>query len=250
MKILSWNVNGLRSVYNNGFSEWLKMSNADVVCIQEVKAQPSQVPGDLFTTHSYAIHVNCGKKKGYSGVAVYTRQPPLSIDNKLGLERFDEEGRMIQLQYKDLLLICLYMPHGGRTKENLPYKFEAYKRVLDHAEKIKNSNVILAGDFNIAHHDVDLARPKQNRSNVMFTRDERELIDALLSLGFTDSFRNFHEDANSYTWWPYMANARGRNLGWRIDYIFTSKSLTPQLKNAFILNDVTGSDHCPVGIEF
>lgn len=250
MKVLSWNVNGLRSAYNKGFSDWLEMSNADVICIQEIKAQEDQLHRGLFTDHSYELHLNCAEKKGYSGVAIYSKQRPLKIDNALGFTRFDKEGRILMLEYQDFILICLYMPHGGRTKENLPYKLDAYKYVLDYAEKLKDSNVILAGDFNIAHQDIDLARPKQNRYNVMFTREERDQIDSLLRLGFTDSFRRFHGEGNYYTWWPYMAKARERNLGWRIDYIFTSNSLTPLLKDAFILNEVTGSDHCPIGLEF
>jgi exodeoxyribonuclease-3 len=250
MKVLSWNVNGLRSVYNHGFSDWLETVDADVICVQEIKAQADQIPRGLFANCSYELHLNCAGKKGYSGVAVYSKQRPLRIVPTLGFERFDNEGRMLRLEYPDFILVCLYMPHGGRLKENLLYKFDAYKYVLEYAEKLQDSNVILAGDFNIAHQDIDLARPKQNRSNVMFTSEERSLIDSLLMLGFTDSFRRFHKEGNYYTWWPYMANARKRNLGWRIDYIFTSRSLTPLLKNAFILSDVPGSDHCPVGLEF
>ncbi len=248
MKIIAWNVNGLRSVERNGFSAWLKKSGADIVCVEEIKAQQEQIPEDVLALKEYYLYVNPAEKKGYSGVAVFTKEKPLKENYKLGLKRFDEEGRMVQLEYKNFIFIALYLPHGGRFKENLPYKLEVYKHLFNHLRKLKNKNVILAGDFNIAHEDIDLDRPKRNRNNIMFTSEERKQLDMLIDNGFIDTFRQFHKEGGNYTWWPYFANARERNLGWRIDYVFVSQPLSKKLKDAFILNRVQGSDHCPVGI--
>ena len=155
----------------------------------------------------------------------------------------------MELKYPKFDLINLYLPHGGRSKENLDYKLECYELLLEYFKGIKNNNVIAIGDFNIAHKEIDLARPEQNRNNIMFTDEEREKINNIIDLGFVDSFRKFNQEGGHYTWWPYFANARKRNLGWRIDYAFVSKPLVPKLKNAFILGKVMGSDHCPVGID-
>ncbi|MBU1730279.1 exodeoxyribonuclease III, partial [Patescibacteria group bacterium] len=176
---------------------------------------------------------------------------PKKVTQKLGLKRFDQEGRILQIEYSDFILINLYFPHGGRQKENLNYKLECYNYLFNLLKKKGGKNIILIGDFNIAHTEIDLARPKSNQNNIMFTLKEKQQLDKLIKLGFSDTFRNFNENKiNNYTWWPYSFNARERNLGWRIDYIFTSKKVTSRLKNAFILNKVKGSDHCPVGIKW
>ena len=250
MKIISWNVNGLRAVYKRNFLNWVKAADADILCLQEIKLQKEQLPEDLADLKNYYSYFNFAEKKGYSGVAVYGKQKPLKAEYKLGIKRFDSEGRIIKLEYQQFILINVYIPHGGRQKENLEYKLDVYKYFLKYCEKIKNKRVILVGDFNIAHQEIDLVRPKQNQDNIMFTPEERKRINSLIKLGFIDTFRKFHKDGGHYTWWPYMANARERNLGWRIDYAFTSKSFMPKLKDAFILEKVKGSDHCPVGIEF
>jgi exodeoxyribonuclease-3 len=247
MKIISWNVNGIRAVYKRNFLKWLTNTKADIVCLQEIKAQTDQLPADLLKPKGYYFYFSQAVKKGYAGLAVYTKQKPLKVEYKLDLKRFDQEGRILKLKYPDFTLINLYLPHGGRQKENLNYKLEVYKRLLNYLKKNKDKNIILAGDFNIAHQEIDLARPRQNQNNVMFTKEEREQIDKIIDLGFTDTFRKFNKKGGNYTWWPYFANARQRNLGWRIDYVFTSKKITPKLKDAFILNKVTGSDHCPIG---
>ena len=249
MRIISWNVNGLRTVYKKGFAEWLNSANADIICLQEIKIQEEQLPSDLPQSKNYCSYFNFAAKKGYSGVSVFAKAKPLKVVKKLGLERFDSEGRFLRLEYPGFILINLYMPHGGRQKENLSYKLEVYEHLLRHLEKIYDKKVILVGDFNVAHKEIDLARPKQNQNNVMFTAEERKQIDKIIKLDFADTFREFHQQGGFYTWWPYFANARKRNLGWRIDYVFTSKKITPKLKNAFILNAVKGSDHCPVGVE-
>ena len=249
MKIVSWNVNGLRSVYKKNFPSWFEETNADIVCLQEIKTQQVQLPSELITPNSYESYFNSAVKKGYAGLAVYVKKEPLSVERKLGIKRFDQEGRILRLNYSDFILINLYLPHGGRQKENLAYKLEVYDLLLDYLDKIKHKNVILIGDFNIAHEEVDLARPKQNQKNTMFTPEERRQIDRIIGLGFADSFREFHKEGGNFTWWPYFIDARGRNLGWRIDYAFVSKSLAEKIKEAYILKDVYGSDHCPVGID-
>lgn len=170
------------------------------------------------------------------------------VKKELGLDRFDSEGRILQLEFPELVLINVYMPHGGRRKENMDYKLEAYSRLLQKLGKIKEKNVILIGDFNIAHTESDLARPKDNKNNTMFTPEERKQVDNLMEIGFVDTFRKFNNDNGHYTWWPYFANARARNLGWRLDYVFASMSMDKSLKDAFIFPEVMGSDHCPVGI--
>jgi len=250
MKIISWNVNGLRAVFKKDFLKWFKKENADIVCLQEIKAQEGQIPESLANPNGYFSYFNYASKKGYSGTAVYTKEKPITVDKKLGYKRFDSEGRILKLEYKDFILINFYMPHGGRMKENLAYKLEVYDHLMEYLGKNKGKSTILIGDFNIAHEEIDLARPKQNQKNIMFTPEERKKINQLIESGFVDTFRKFHKDEiGQYTWWPYFANARARNLGWRIDCIFTSKKLTPKVKNAFILPQVMGSDHCPVGIE-
>jgi len=253
MKIVSWNVNGIRSVYKKNFPEWLKNTDADIVCLQEIKAQEAELsslfePG-LFGGQKYKFYASTAHKRGYSGVAVLAVKEPKAVGKNLGLSRFDTEGRILSLEYPDFTLINLYLPHGGRQKENLAYKLDVYQHLLEYLRRLKEKNIVLAGDFNVAHREVDLARPKENRNNTMFTEEERRQIDSLVKLGFTDSFRKFHPEDGHYTWWPYMAQARERNLGWRIDYIFVSNDLAPQLKDAFILKDTVGSDHCPVGVE-
>ena len=249
MKIISWNVNGLRAVYKRNFLKWLANTNADIVCLQEIKAQPNQLMPSLIKPKDYYSYFNSAIRKGYGGVAVYAREKPLKVERTLGMKRFDQEERILKLEYPDFILINLYLPHGGRQKENLDYKLEVYHYLLDYLKKIKKKGIVLTGDFNISHKEIDLERPKQNQNNIMFTLEERKQIDEIINLGFTDTFRRFYKGGGYYTWWPYSFNARGRNLGWRIDYVFTSKTLTPKLKNAFILNKVTGSDHCPIGIE-
>lgn len=249
MKILSWNVNGLRAVRKKGFLEWLEKTKAAVVCLQETKISENQIPFDLLYPSDYHSFFNCAQKKGYSGVAVYSKQKPSIIKKNIGLTRFDQEGRFLQLTYPQFTLINLYLPHGGRNQENLPYKLRVYNHLFSYLKKLKDKNLILIGDFNIAHKEIDLARPKQNQNNIMFTPQERDQLDQLTNLGFIDTFRQFHQKNGHYTWWSYANNARQRNLGWRIDYAFTSKNLKPKLKNAFILPKVTGSDHCPIGIK-
>lgn len=253
MKILSWNVNGLRSVYKKNFNQLLSKTHADIICLQEIKIDRYQLKKQPFlkdwAKQKYSFVANYAAKNGYSGVAVLTKEKPLKTKTKLHFRPFDTEGRLLELYYKNFILLNLYLPHGGRTKENLPYKLESYSRLIAYVKTIKDKKVILAGDFNIAHKEIDLARPKNNKNNIMFTQEERSRLDAVANLGFVDTFRKFHKEGGYYTWWPYLANARERNIGWRIDYIFISNSLLSNLKDVHILKNTPGSDHCPIEIE-
>lgn len=249
MKILCCNVNGIRAAHKKGFLKWLRDSRAYIVCLQEVRATQEQLPDDLLNISGYHLYLNPAFKKGYSGTAIYTKQKPTKIDCRMGIKRFDQEGRIMKLEYPDFNLINIYFPHGGHEKNNLGYKLETYKRFLNYLKINKRKNIIIAGDFNIAHQKIDLARPGQNQKNIMFTSEERKQIDDLVEAGFIDSFRKFHKKSGHYTWWPYRFNAKKRNLGWRIDYIFTSEKMARKLKRAFVLNKVNISDHCPIGIE-
>ena len=249
MKIISWNVNGLRSIYRKGFIELLERENFDIVCLQEIKAKKEQLSFDFLGPKGYVSIYNSAERPGYSGVAVYSKIKPDKVGRKLGFSRFDNEGRILKLDFKNFSLINVYIPHGARDKRNLDYKLEAYNHLSKEIEKLKDENVILMGDFNIAHRKIDLARPEGNMNNTMFTENERKQIDDIINLGFIDTFREFNDEGGHYSWWPYRVDARKRNVGWRIDYIFVSKDLLPRLGDAFILSKVKGSDHCPVGIE-
>lgn len=247
MKIISWNVNGLRTAHKKGFLNWLNKTRADIVCLQETKAQPGQLPFYILKPASYHSYFHSAIKKGYSGVAVYSKRKPLAVKRKLGLRRFDQEGRLLQLKFSNFILINLYLPHGGRKKENLNYKLTVYSYLFKYLNNWREKEVLLIGDFNVAYREIDLARPEQNKNNIMFTPEERKQIDKLIKLGFTDTFRKFHKEGGNYTWWLYQL--RDQNIGWRIDYAFASKSLAPKVKKAFILSKIKGSDHCPIGVE-
>lgn len=248
MKIISWNISGLRAVYRKGFLDWLKKEKPDILCLQEVKASQNQLPWDLTIVDDYQFYLNSAEKSGYSGVAVYSKIKPKDVGLRIGLERFDQEGRVIILEFSQFTLFNLYLPHGGRGKENLAYKLEAYQFLL---KKIKTVSrpLILVGDFNVAREEIDLARPKQNQNNIMFTPEERRQINKLIQIGLVDSFRSLHPEPGHYTWWPYGFSARERNLGWRIDYIFVSQQLRPFLEDAWIQKNVSLSDHAPIGIK-
>jgi len=246
----------LRSVYKKGFLSWLKDCKADIVCLQEIKIQENQIPFDLVDPFHYKSFFSFADRKGYSGVGVYINEkivPRPSLgdmypETSLGLKRFDGEGRLLQIALQGFTLLNLYMPHGNRDKRDLPYKFTSYGYLLQRLKSLQRKETILMGDFNVAYSELDLARPKENQDNIMFTPEERALLDSILELGFVDSFRLFNEEGGNYTWWPYYNDARKRNLGWRLDYAFVSKKLAGKVKDASILGDVKGSDHCPVEV--
>ncbi len=248
MRIISWNVNGLRSVYRNGFASWFKLQNADIVCLQEIKIDEILLFERVVVPPGYYQYANSALKKGYSGVLIYSKQKPAFVETKIGNSKFDSEGRFLELKFGGFVLTNVYIPHGGREKENLQYKLEVYEKLLRRFSSDSRNRIIL-GDFNVAHTEIDLERPKQNQDNIMFTAKERLMLDRMERLGFVDTFRLFCKDRGHYTWWPYMRNAWDRNLGWRIDYCFVSENLIEGVNDAFILSGTKGSDHCPLGID-
>jgi exodeoxyribonuclease-3 len=255
VRIVSWNVNGLRSVIKKGFLDWVREESPDILCLQEIKIQESEIPFDLIYLNNYHAYFNTSIRKGYAGVSVYSRYEPQKVEKILGISVFDREGRFLELKFKDFSLINLYLPHGARDKSRIPYKLEVYRKLIEKLESNTNSvsregrKTVLLGDFNIAHTELDLARPKDNITNTMFTFPERIQIDKILKIGFIDTFRELHNGGGNYSWWPYYRGARERNLGWRIDYVFISDDLKLKLENSYIFSDVLGSDHCPVGID-
>ncbi len=250
MKILTWNVNGLRAIYKKNFLKTFKKLNADIFCLQELRAEKNELPNEIQEIKGYYSFFNPSSiKKGHSGTAIYSKIKPEKVKYKIGFKEFDKQGRIILLEYSKFILLNLYLPYGGRKKENLKFKIESYKKLFNFLKKLKK-DIILLGDFNIAHKEIDLARPEENKNNIMFTIEERRQIDFLIEkLNFIDSFRLLNKKGGIYTWWPFFRNARERNLGWRIDYIFISKNLKKYLKSSFILPKIMGSDHCPSGIE-
>jgi exodeoxyribonuclease III len=246
MKIISWNVNGLRSVLRRNQLDWLTDTNVDILCLQEIKVQQEQLEDTFKKFLGYNLFLHSATRKGYSGVAVYSKMTPQTVKTEFGFPRFDLEGRGIELTFPHFTLINLYLPHGGWLKHNLEYKLSVYDFLIRYLASKRDQKIILVGDFNVAHTEIDLARPKQNSKNVMFTPEERKQIDRILSLGFVDCFRKLHPAAPMYTWWPYRAEARARKVGWRIDYSLLSASLLPSLRSASVLDSILGSDHCPI----
>ncbi len=247
MKILSWNVNGIRAIFGKDFLSIMRELDPDILCLQEIKAKESQIPPLLFEQKDYQLIVNSAQRPGYSGTAIFTKKKPLQVKKRIGLERFDEEGRMIRLNFNQFSLLNFYMPNGGRDKSDIGYKLDSFDFLFDY---IKNEeNILLCGDFNIAHKAKDLARPEGNKNNTGFTPPERQKITRLLELGFKDTFRLFEEKGGHYSFWAYFANAREKDIGWRIDYFFASEDLAENVEDAYILDDIMGSDHCPVGVK-
>ena len=251
IRILSWNVNGIRAAYKKGFLDWLKKDQPDILCIQETKARPEQLSDDLLNVEGYHSYFSSAVKKGYSGVAIYSKLEPKSIKNGFGIEKFDSEGRILIAEYADFTLFNIYYPNGKARQERLDYKMEFYDAFLKYADKLKKKgkNIIVCGDVNTAHKEIDIARPKENEKISGFLPMEREWIDKFLSHGYLDTFRMFNQEPDNYTWWDQITRARERNVGWRIDYFYISESLKKKIKDAFIMSDVMGSDHCPIGIE-
>ncbi len=250
LKLISWNVNGIRAVYKKGFYEWFAYEKPDILCLQETKATADQFPPELKNIKGYYQYFAEAQKKGYSGVAVYSTVQPQKIETGFGIELFDTEGRILIAYYDTFVLYNIYFPNGKASKERLQYKMEFYDAFLDHAEQLrkKGKSIVMCGDVNTAHTEIDLARPKENENVSGFLPIEREWIDKFIACGYTDTFRLFVKEGGHYSWWDYKTKARERNIGWRIDYFFVSNDLVPKVKDAFILDKVEGSDHCPVGI--
>lgn len=247
--MLSWNVNGLRAIHKKGFLKWLMAQKADIVCAQETKASEDQLPPDLIDIPGYHSYFSSAVRKGYSGVALWTREKPKRMDSGMGITRFDVEGRIIRADYPSFTLLGVYFPNGGASHERLVYKLDFYESFLEYVARLKQKKLIVCGDFNTAHREIDLARPKQNETVSGFLPQEREWIDRLIAHGFLDTFRILNQEGGNYTWWDYQTRARDRNVGWRIDYFFISRNLRKHVKAAWIQPEVMGSDHCPVGIE-
>lgn len=248
MKLVSWNVNGLRAIYKKGFEESFKELDADIFCIQETKMQEGQIELDL---QGYYQYYNYAERKGYSGTAVFTKKEPLKVSYGIGIEEHDKEGRVITLEFDKFYMVNCYTPNSGRELARLEYRMtweDEFKKYLIKLDKQKP--VIICGDLNVAHTEIDLKNPKSNRKNAGFTDEERSKIEELLNSGFTDSFRKMYPDKEgAYTWWSYMFNARANNAGWRIDYFLVSDRISKNIKDAYIYSEIMGSDHCPVGLE-
>ena len=248
MKLISWNVNGLRAVYKKGFLEFFNEINADIFCIQETKMQEGQINLDL---KEYNQYFNYATRKGYSGTAIFTKIKPEKVSYGIGIEEHDQEGRVITLEFKNFYLINCYTPNSGRELARLDYRMvweEEFKKYLKKLDE--NKPIIVCGDLNVAHKEIDLKNPKTNKKNAGFTDEEREKMTKLIETGFTDTFRYLYQDKeNAYTWWSYMGHAREKNVGWRIDYFLTSNRIKKQIQEAYIFDKVLGSDHCPIGLE-
>ena len=248
MSFVSWNVNGLRGCLLKGFMESFRVVDADIFCVQETKMQPGQA---ILELPGYKQYWNSAEKKGYSGTAVFSRVEPLSVSYGLGIEEHDHEGRVITLELEDYYLVTVYTPNSQKELARLSYRMEwevAFRQFLQELDKKKP--VIVCGDLNVAHTEIDLKNPRTNHKNAGFTDEERGKFEELLAAGFTDTFRYIYPDVTgAYTWWSYLRKARANNSGWRIDYFLTSNRLQPQIKSATIYNEIFGSDHCPVGLE-
>lgn len=254
MKLLSWNVNGLRAVHRKGdWDIFLKKEDFDILCLQETKAEESQLPQGVKEINGYETYFASSEvKKGYSGVALYTKKKPEKIERGMGIKKFDVEGRIITAYFKEYVLLGVYFPNGGGGPERLRYKLDFYDAFLEHIETLKGKghHVIFCGDVNTAHEEIDLARPKENEKNTGFLPEERAWLDEVRAAGYVDTFRYFYSTKrDAYSYWDMKTRARDRNVGWRIDHIWVSAGLQSRLKGVSILDHIHGSDHCPVGLE-
>lgn len=251
MKLISWNVNGVRAVNKKGFLKWLQDADPDILCLQETKAHVEQLPGELLEGHGYHTYWHSGEKRGYSGVATYCKAEALYVQEGLGIDIFDREGRVLITEHPNFLLYNIYFPNGQRDQERLQYKLDFYDALLPiiNEQVESGNNVIVTGDWNTAHHPIDLARPKDNIKNSGFMPIERERLDSYEENGWVDTFRLFHPEGDRYSWWTYRFGARTRNVGWRIDYFFVNEGFTDQVLDGDIHPEIMGSDHCPISLE-
>lgn len=248
MKLISWNVNGIRACVTKGFSDFFKKIDADIFCLQETKCQQGQVELEF---DGYKSYWNSAEKKGYSGTAIFTKKEPINVTYGIGKEEHDKEGRVITLEFKDYYIVTIYTPNSKKELARLNYRMDWEDEIRKYLLHLNSKKpVIICGDLNVAHEEIDLKNPKTNRRNAGFTDEERNKMTELLNAGFTDTFRYIYpEKTESYTWWSYIGQARTRNAGWRIDYFITSKQIEEKIKDAMIYSEIYGSDHCPVGLE-
>jgi exodeoxyribonuclease-3 len=249
-KLVSWNVNGIRAVWNKGFPEWLESAQPDILCVQETKAWPDQVGEDILKPPGYHSYWECAEKKGYSGVATWVKQEPLSVRN-MGIQDYDNEGRVQILEYPNYTLINAYFPNSQEKGKRIDYKIAFCEDMLKLCNSLRKQgkNIILCGDFNIAHTPIDLTHPKRNEANPGYLPEERAWMDKWIAQGYLDCFRLFNDQPQHYTWWSYRANARANNVGWRIDYHSVNEEFRDRVHDAVILPEVMGSDHCPIVLE-
>lgn len=248
MKLISWNVNGLRACMKKGFEDFFKESDADIFCVQETKLQEGQID---FCPEGYECYWNYAEKKGYSGTAVFTKKKPLEVVYGIGIDEHDHEGRVITLEYEDFYFVTVYTPNSQSELARLDYRMRWEDAFRDYLKELDaHKPVIVTGDMNVAHEEIDLKNPKTNKKNAGFTQEERDKFTELLDVGFVDSFRYFYPDkTGAYSWWSYRFKAREKDAGWRIDYFVVSERIKEQMKDALIYKEVMGSDHCPVGLE-
>lgn len=250
MLLYSWNVNGFRAVLGKGFPDWFNKTSPDILCLQETKLQEQNLDPAIRNLPGYTSYWSYAEKKGYSGVATYCKNPPIAVRHGIGLDIFDNEGRVIETEYPFFTLLNVYFPNGQMSEDRLNYKMNFSDSVLDYADSLRKAGkrVIICGDFNTSHQEIDLKNPKANEKFSGFLPMEREWFDKLISRGYIDSFRYLYPNEVCYSWWSYRFQAREKNVGWRLDYFFVSEDLLPYVVDAFIMTEVEGSDHCPIAL--
>jgi exodeoxyribonuclease-3 len=251
MRVYSWNINGLRAVMKKGFVEWIAEEKPDILCIQETKLQENQLEDSFKNIEGYYSYFSYAEKKGYSGTATYTKEKPISVKHGIGIERFDSEGRILITEFEKFILFNIYFPNGQMNEERLNYKMEFYDALLDYCNNLsaEGKKLIICGDYNTAHTEMDIKNAKANENTSGFLPMERAWMDKFIANGYTDTYRYMNPQKIEYSWWSYRFKARERNTGWRIDYHFVSNNLLEEVKDARILNEVMGSDHCPIMVE-
>jgi len=250
MKITTWNVNGYRAILRKNALEWVSEVDPDVICFQETKLQLDQINDDEASINSYNAVWHSAERKGYSGVVTFHKDQPIEVEKGIGIEKFDSEGRVIRSKFEDFYLYNIYFPNGGSGNKRVPFKLEFYEKLLEICDDLHKAgeNIIITGDFNTAHNEIDLANPKANEKNTGFLPEEREWIDLYLEHQFVDVFRELYPEREDYTWWTYRYNAREKDIGWRLDYFLVSESLMAKVEDVIIHDDIMGSDHCPVSL--
>ncbi len=250
LSLVSWNVNGIRAAYRKGLMDFMRSSSADLFCFQEIKADVDSVPKELMNYPNYEKYLFSAKKKGYSGTAIFTRIKAQRVIYGIGDELFDSEGRVITLEFEDFFVVNAYFPNSQHELKRLNFKIDFDRKIHEYLNDLKEKkDVVICGDFNVAHEEIDIANPKQNEGNAGFTPQERAWMDEFLSDGYVDTFRMFTKDGGHYTWWTYRFKARERNIGWRIDYFIVNEEMKKKVKKSTILSDVPGSDHAPIQLE-